>query len=49
MTKSSFQPILIPFFAQLRYAGRSESAVPATGLIEVHKQECAKIIEDTFK
>ena len=37
------------FNTNLRYAGRDESPVPAVGIGELHKQECIKILEDTFK
>jgi len=33
---------------QLRYVGRPVSAIPATGIGEVHQQEARNIIEDLF-
>ncbi len=46
--RERLQPVLDPTRRVLRYAGRPESASPATGSYKRHQQEQADVIEEAF-
>jgi 2-oxoglutarate dehydrogenase E1 component len=46
--EEQIQPVLEPSRRKLRYAGRADSASPATGSLKRHQQEQADLIEEAF-